>query len=290
MDYINKEIDRDVDAQKTNAMNAGRQAEAAQTMYKMFLDRLGSERAADAATKAAAYQRADDHLAEITVGLKYPEQDAIAKQVHAKLQEEIYGSQIELQKAISDRVTINKSDNRTATSGKSTTVTAQANNGLPRDPTTSGFFAEQYVDPSTGKATNLYVRQPEQQAAYQDTVGNFETLEATLKRMAEIKTKHPGLVALKLKGLTEEVLREKGLDTTEVDEFMGLQSSVTGAISHLLGNGAVNKDDQERSNTATIGGIIGQQHYFKQLRDSWRKSHTTDKVPDAYIHQNDKKK
>lgn len=92
MDTLNRMIDRDIDAQKSNLGKV-------QSLYAMNLQKLGDERAAYAATKAQQIEYVNNQLAQAAARAQVPQVQAAALQAQAQIK----GYQQQLNAQIANR-------------------------------------------------------------------------------------------------------------------------------------------------------------------------------------------
>lgn len=86
LDVINNAIQNDIDAQKTEIEKLKSIGSMKQNLYGMMRDRFGDERQAEAAAKAAYFQRVEMQLKEMATRYQAPEIQAKAEQALGQLQ------------------------------------------------------------------------------------------------------------------------------------------------------------------------------------------------------------
>lgn len=103
---LNRAIDRDIDAQKTNWDNArqikAQEIEGQKNIYGMHLAALGDERAAEAGARAASLEMFGQRLEAAKSTFDSPEIKARAEAAQAAIQKELAKTNMELQKAVND--------------------------------------------------------------------------------------------------------------------------------------------------------------------------------------------
>jgi hypothetical protein len=87
MDVINKAIDRDIDAQKFNADQKGRNFSNQVGLYNVMRQKFGDERQAEAATRMSYLQSAEMQIRETAAKFQSPELQARAMQAVGQLQQ-----------------------------------------------------------------------------------------------------------------------------------------------------------------------------------------------------------